>query len=1265
MRKGYLLAGAFAMFTSLAFAQTAPSHEKYVDYAAKNTEWSTAYSALSESQIGQKALYEGYDSNAAENEEFFISRVKPRKRFEFNKTQVNELISPDRKFLWWCPIGSEGWNALPTYWFGGEVWTMWSYTDIFGNWTAPMVRMPAAMLDVCHKNGVLTSTLASVPWAAYISPDQIPHGANFKAMIDGGSTKFLKYLRYYGIDGIGFNSEFTFSGTISGKSFATAMKEFLSNCFKDRSQYDMDVFHNCWYSLMTSGGSCGGSLALNSGNSDWFHYNGYPTSNAYFMNYGFNTTYLNTSRSTAQSFGRSSYDVYAGVDYQGSSSAYWPDLVNAPISVGIWGAHNMNMIYECRGELGSNPQQMQKTYQLISENVFSGSNYNPVNRPAVNYKHYHSAKTPDSWGFATFITARSTLTPQDGGDLSTDPFVTYFNLGNGMFFNFEGNRTFNHEWYNIGIQDYMPTWRWWWTKNFMGKNASDASTDMTAEFTWDDAWFGGSCLQVSGATDKAYLQLFKTKYPVKNNDKFVVRYKVLSGSGSMSLTVLTEANANTTTEVSSAIEAGATMSDGWEEKEIGIKSRGGLKLDGQTIAVMGLKFENTSADFKVLIGELSLTRGTATVPEIPVVKMSKTMARNYKGVDVKIVFDMSAYDKNATGRKQYESMYNSDVDTWYYKIYTQQEGCEEVLCTATTSWAAYVVGAPYDLEKGGKIRVGVSSVSIDGKSESSVAWGNWLNVPASQTVEGFSIDKPIIKANEEFTVAFDDPTHAAATWVIKASGNDEVKGTFNANSFTTSLAEEGIYDLYLTMNGQTEVYRGKIQISPAAVGALPIIESFKANGQEESVDVEPGETIELTYTGRPDADGYVSRGFALREKAFGIPASLLGFNNQTPFSLSFWVYFNKFNHEQNGTQLLNVRSAADGYPASDWGYIWSQIQVEGGSDDKGNIYKEGNLMFAYRLSSNAGEPLLVSQDFQFKPETWYHVALCMGYSSNRTLDLYINGKLVGSGTATQSLYDWKSSNVIMIGGRAQFRAGVDGTLDEVRLYNKKLTADEVKASMQHQSGNITDQNFIGYWDFESEPDLTNNVMYSTGANKNIYAGLYDPATEVDSEYKREEITFAAGAPFISGTNYKIETLPSWDIKAATILSSNGDKASGSAQAVYSKDGNYTATLTLANGWGSDSKSIAVVAATGIEDVTLEEMQAFPNPFENEVYVSFVESGNYTAEVYDYSGRLINTLSVSATAGAAYQIPVDGANGIYFIKVKGEAGLLKVMKVIKK
>ncbi len=1256
MKKLSLLS-LFVAVCTLASAQGIPSHEQYVSMGSEKA-WYQAY----QNWTPGTALYNGTD--AAENEQFFISRVKPRQRFTFTGTQVKESLNPDRKLLWWCPLGAANngnWNGLPSYYFGGEVYSMWSYTDIYGNWTAPMIQAPAAFLDVCHKNGVRSGVVASVPFGAAPTPSDGGHGSNINALTTGGYDKLLKYLRYYGVDGVGFNSEFSW-----GSLDATGFKNLMGNCYTNAASYGVP-FNNAWYSFTSNAGSYGDYSVLNSGCVEWFHYNGKKVSDAYFLNYNWGSGELNTSQITAEGKGRSGFDVFGGMDYQGRSSASWTALRNYNISIGLWGAHNMNMIYEGRGELGATPEQLQKTYQLISENSFTGSSYNPVNTPAITDILRHSTSATNFHGFSSFITARSTLTPQDGGSLATDPFVTYFNLGNGKFFKEEGVTTFNQEWYNLGMQDYLPTWRWWWTKNFMGKNATDATTDMTAEFTWDDAWFGGSCLQISGATDKAYLQLFKTKYPLINNDIFTIRYKVVSGSGTIALTTSTEANP--TTEVASTIEANATADDEeWKVKTVKIANRNGLKLGGQTLALLGLRFTNTTSDFKVLIGEISLTRGTSVTPGAPTIKTSKAMARSYKGVDVKVIYDMTAHDKNSSGRQSYQSIYNTDVNTWYYKIYTQQEGGEPVLCTATTSWAAYVVGAPYDLEKGGRMRVGVSAVSLDGNSESAISWGSYMSVPANQTVEGFSIDKPIIKAGEEFTVAFDDPTHAAATWVIKASENDAVKGTFNAKSFTTSLNEEGIYDLYLTTNGVTEIYRGKIQISPAAVGAMPEIKTLTMSGAKGKDWVEEGEEVTFSYTGREDADGYVSRGMALGEKAFGIPANQLGFNNYTPFTLTFWIYFNGFNHEQSGTQFLNVRTAADDWPASDWGYIWSMITVQDQTDDAGNKYNEGNLMFSYRLSTNAGVPVPTSTEFVFKPQTWYHVAMICGYESTRTLSLYINGKLVGSGTASGNLYEWKSSNVIMIGGRAAGRAGIDGTIDEVRLYNKSLTATEVKESMQHQSTTITDNNFIGYWDFETDANSNNNLI-STGFNKELVAGTYEITTisEGNNQYQPQSISFAAGAPFISGTIYKIETLPAWKLKKASILNAEGNKDAGNVTAVYAEEGNYSATLTLSNGWGSDTKTIEVVTITptGVEDVAIEDMQAFPNPFENEVYVSFVEDGIYTVELYDNAGRMLNQASVAATAGEIVNIPVDGEAGIYFIKVKGEDGLLKVMKVAKK
>ena len=119
-----------------SYSQSVPQHQMYVKIGSEKSTWTEAYTNWIP---GNESLYQNLDEEAAENEQFFISRIKPRTRFTNSFTQVRVTQNPERKFLWWCPIGGDGWNALPSYFFGGEVWTMWSYTDIWGNWTAPFM----------------------------------------------------------------------------------------------------------------------------------------------------------------------------------------------------------------------------------------------------------------------------------------------------------------------------------------------------------------------------------------------------------------------------------------------------------------------------------------------------------------------------------------------------------------------------------------------------------------------------------------------------------------------------------------------------------------------------------------------------------------------------------------------------------------------------------------------------------------------------------------------------------------------------------------------------------------------------------------------------------------------------------------------------------------------------------------------------------------------------------------------------------------------
>lgn len=1226
------------MGSSMLLAQK-PSHEQYVKEAPEGSTW---YEMYKDWTPGVPS-YSNYD-----DEEFYISRVKPKERFSNVNTQVDETMDSSRKLIWWCPIGTAGWNATPSYLFDSEVFSMWSYVDIYGNWTAPFIRMPAAFMDVCHKNGVKTSVLASVPWASSVTATDGGHGSNMRAMIDGGAEKLLKYLRYYGIDGIGYNSEFNIGTGLS----ALELKSLLSECFAKREDAKWPTFTNAWYSLMSNNGSVGGTDHLSGSNIDWFQYNGNPTSDAYFMNYNWGSYGLGIAQQTAENAGRSSYDVYGGMDFQGRSAADWIALKDYKISVGIWGAHDMNMIFEGRGELGAAPLQKQKAYQLISENVFTGSSYNPVNTPEITNLLAHTSLRKDFHGFSSFITARSSLTTTD---LGKEPFVTYFNLGNGLFFNIEGEKEFPNQWYNIGIQDYLPTWRWWWTNTFMGRMEKDVpAKGMTAEFTWDDAWFGGSSLAISGASEREYLQLFKTKYHLVTGDKLLIRYKVVGGTGSLKWAC--SAEGAEVTEVNATINAQLEDTEGkWIEKIVTVgNGRTNLKLADKTMALMGLKFENTSSDFKILIGEISLTRNTAATPHRPTIIKQELLASNYLGVDFKIIFKM----KDRSTDNPEEPIYNSDVDTWFYKVYAQQEGEEEIMATATTSWAAYVVSTPYNTGGKQKMRIGVSAVSLDGKSESEISWSDYMDIPNVEIVEGIEIDKNVIKENEEFTVKYKDPGHPKAKWEIlnAQTGESVVDPVMDQTEITTSLPQIGIYDLRLTCGEEVAMYQGVIQISGDEVGALPKIQTLKANDSEESINVEINSPVEFSYTGR-EADGHVSRGLMLSEKAFGIPCEQLGFNTSSPFSISFWFNPVRFNHAENGTQLLNIRTAADKWPASDWGFIWSTIGLE-------NKYS-----ISFRRTGNEGTQIDVD-DFVFGTNQWYHFALVADFQNgSRLVTLYINGRKIKTSDPFNDLYAWTNSNLIMVGGKAFKRAGLDGFIDEFQLYDRALTDEEILKSMEHQT--VIPKGLVGYWDFESDPQ-EDGYIYSTGTNTNLKAGTVESKTisEGHNEYIPVQSTFGAGAPFIPGTNYVITTVPSWSMgKGIAISNIEGNAESGKATINYANEGMYSTTLTLTNGWGTDSKTFNYVMVTkgvGIEDDELKfAYNAYPNPFINDVNVRFAETGVYDVEVYNILGKLISTQQVSVSSGEYKTISINGVSSTYFINIKQGDKTIKALKVIKK
>ncbi|MBR1733214.1 MAG: glycosyl hydrolase family 85, partial [Alloprevotella sp.] len=907
MKKTLLLAAA-ALLALAAGAQRTPTHPLDIqDVGAALVDYLDTWEAGTQPP-GVSLM----------DDQFYISRVRPLPRITDGDYQVRAGVDRDRKMCLWVPLDdpSTSWKSLPRYCFEGDNFSLWSYVDIHGNWTAPWFRSTAGITDVAHKNGVKVGCVWSIPWndrlyttGAYASSD------NSKKMMkvieknaDGSfkhSLQLVKLMKYYGIDGIGVNSEFY-------TNMMPDFREFIKDCHAKAKEIGWE-FQLHWYDGTNNTGSISFDRGLGSHNNLNFGDKDNIVSDMLFFNYNWSGDMLRNSVQQAEALGRSSYDLYAGFDIQGNaykeknSYTTWQSLLDNKISIGFWGAHAQSLIHQSATDDGSSDIAIQQAYLLKQELTFSGGNRNPALLPPLRTDASLSNSDLRTFhGLATYLSAKSTI--------QQIPFVTRFNLGNGLRFYNAGKVAFNHKWYNLNTQDFMPTWRWWIT------DRSDAVTEgslaglINANLTFDDAYFGGSCLRISGATDFSRVKLFKTLLTYLPGANISLTYKMPNAEATHAKLFIALRDALTDykeVEIPASVRPGEWVTFTAPLADLGVTF-------GQQISMIGLAFDGTPAGYEMLVGELAVRNEeqsfrTAT----PVIKEVEILRGRYNALD----FKMRYASREETGAQK---TYNDEVDTWYYEIYFQQEGQPEYLLTATTSWAAYVIDAPLvPGTEGRRGRFGVRAVAPDGLGGSSIVWTDYQDLPYNEPLTAVVIDKPVVKPGEEFTIGFEDTmAEPAREWrVVDPVSGATVGSATNSLNLTLSLANEGLYDLYFTdSKGVQVITRGYIQITPASTGAVPVVNSLEADKQV----IAEKEDVNFSYTSR-DGEGKVSRALRIADPSmFKIPGDVQQGKN---YSYALWFKADQLSYGRDGINLINKLSIYDSWPHNNWGDLWVVIRV--------------------------------------------------------------------------------------------------------------------------------------------------------------------------------------------------------------------------------------------------------------------------------------------------------------------------------------------------
>lgn len=1190
------------------------------------------------------------------DEQFYISRVRPLARIDEGDYRIHQNVDPGRKMCLWVPLDdpSTKWKALPRYCLEGDNFSMWSYLDIHGNWTAPWVRVSAGMTDAAHKNGVKVGCVLSVPFAAYLSPyGTDDNSRNFRKLIERNdddtfknSRKLVEIMKYYGIDGLGCNSEFR-----STTGFMSDIIDFFADCHVKAKEIGWD-FQLHWYDGTNEGGSYQFDRGLGSHNEKMFGNGEKVVTDMMFANYNWSDGLLKNSVAYAEKLNRNSYDYYAGFDIQGRAyKAPWKALLNNKISIGFWGAHAQSLLHQSATDDGTSDIAIQKAYLQKQELTFSGGYRNPGLLPSVredatlansDLKTFH--------GLATFISAKSTLQQL--------PFVTRFSLGNGLTFKKEGKTVFDHKWYNLGMQDFLPTWRWWITDRQDVVTTENVEGLVKADLVFEDAWFGGSCMKLHGKTEFSRVKLFKTKFDIQPDYTISITYKTLNGTGTNAKLFVAKGDAlNQYKEIS--IPAAANQGE-WTTFTAKLSDLGLQAND--VVAMLGISVENTPEDYAMLVGELSVINPGQTFTTVkPDIKEVEILRGRYNALDFKVRY---ASREEAGGVKTY----NDEVGTWYYEIYFQQQGQAEQLLTATPSWAAYVIDAPVvPGMEGREGRFGVRAVSPDGKNGSAIAWTEYQEIPYNEPSSKLIINKPVIKPNESFVIKFEDTMQKPAQkWEVK----DPLTGTSmgsvsNASELELSIAKVGLYDLYITNSeGDESITRGFVQITPESTGAMPQILTFASDIQKAETDKE----VKFSYTSK-DGEGRVSRGLKIVDpNMFMVPGEA-----QTTMTYSYAVWFKveSYSHDKQGTNLINKNTIADSWPHNNWGDLWVTIRPEWGKHAANEV--SFNTM-GWTAHDSPNEDMM-STGYSITPNVWNHLVVTQ---ENKLQKMYLNGKKLAETTFNASTRRENSSDSridktavanIFFGGGGVYKSGFNGWIDEVQVWNKALTDEEVLACMNGYED--APEGLIAYYTFENKAEDETFANLGKGGDLKgkvvVMEGSGGEGTSSASYVQKAADNQHIGYPGIPGS-LEIKTAPEWNLAGATLPAETNGKE---LKVTYKTAGTFNAGLMISNLWGKDSENLAeyitiVQGGTGIDKFDAElGLSVYPNPFVESVNMKFLESGEYSVNILDVKGNQIKSIVLKANEGEIVNVSVEGGQGMYLLQVMKDGKLYRTLKLVKK
>ena len=651
--------------------------------------------------------------------EFSRSHVRPHAVMYNQAKQINPTINPKRKIWMNIPGGiGKGNGGYPSSLFNNDVYSLWQYTHLFGSWNHGIFQAPGSWADAAHKHG--TDIFSGIKFFESWTPGS--GDATYAALIsqkEGDKYKYaeplINILMYMGLDGINYNWE---DNSYSNSDVIAFHKEL----YRIAKEKGFNNFHIGIYTL---------NSGLTDTNKETLYYGHNPADKTMdlMLNYSagnFATSSTAASLTAAKSVNPNDLSVYQGV-WIVTMDRSWTTMntdTRKEMNLCLWGEHAQSRFMSYNN--GTDAFNIQENYQKLLERGFSGGNRNPAKLPTLantgNNWELSGTKEPLSTfgGLAHFVAERPTVQ----GKL---PFYTNFQLGNGERYNYKGKKTFGN-WYNMGAQDYQPTYRWL----VYEANTKTVSTAIQPGYTHRDAYTGGSTLELKGnaTTTGTDIVLYRTDLEISaGNPQVSVAVKSYKeGTNPTDLyVILKKKDTDTWTE----IPVGNTTDKTWQEMTLPVSGF----TAGDHIEYIGLRVKAASAaPYQMYVGKLALTDDREVKEVAPIEDLIAEVKRETQStMAVKLNWKVSPIAASPRA-DQTGLVYNDEANVDHFEI-MYKNGVEGRISELgrTSTWSAYA--GDIEFSDNGTLDdpyIGVRSASVDGKNYSPVVWINIPRAEASQ-----------------------------------------------------------------------------------------------------------------------------------------------------------------------------------------------------------------------------------------------------------------------------------------------------------------------------------------------------------------------------------------------------------------------------------------------------------------------------------------------------------------------------------------------------